>query len=163
MTCKFARTEQLAREFMAKHGIADTYMFRFSKHKRYAGYCWYPHNGKPGVIELSRNLVELNSEEKVVSILLHEIAHALCGKKHGHDAVWQATCVSIGGSPERYYDEVGVEMPQGKWVAYCTNCGREFRRHRLPARKIKWMYHPKCGPDRGKLTAWKSAHLSSDS
>lgn len=36
------------------------------------------------------------SEQNVKNTLIHEIAHALVGKKHGHDAVWKAKAVSIG-------------------------------------------------------------------
>jgi hypothetical protein len=37
------------------------------------------------------------SEDEIKGIWLHEIAHALVGYGHDHDAVWNARCKSIGG------------------------------------------------------------------
>ena len=40
---------------------------------------------------------DLMSEDEVNGIWLHEIAHALVGPDHDHDAVWEAKCRDIGG------------------------------------------------------------------
>ena len=36
-------------------------------------------------------------EDEIKGTWLHEIAHALVGPDHDHDAVWQARCCTIGG------------------------------------------------------------------
>ena len=38
--------------------------------------------------------------DEVRDTILHEIAHALVGPGHGHDAVWKAKCVEVGAKPE---------------------------------------------------------------
>ena len=40
---------------------------------------------------------DLMSEKEVRGIWLHEIAHALIGPDHGHDADWERRCTAIGG------------------------------------------------------------------
>jgi hypothetical protein len=45
--------------------------------------------------------VDRNGAEEIVDTILHEIAHALVGPRHGHDTVWKAKCTDIGARPER--------------------------------------------------------------
>lgn len=52
-------------------------------------------------IELSSRLVNNYHWEEVKATTLHEIAHAIAGAGHGHDAYWKKICKSIGGIPER--------------------------------------------------------------
>src|SRR5271165_928788 len=98
-------------------------------------------------IELSTYFVERNGQEEILDTVLHEIAHALVGPGHGHDAVWKRKCVEIGARPARCGN---AEMPEGRWRASCRNCGRHFNRHRRPKRLKGW-YCPECGPERGRL------------
>ena len=65
-------------------------------------------------IELSVFLVDRNGPEEVRDTILHEIAHALVGPGHGHDAVWKRQCIEIGARPVRCGD---ADMPDGKWQA----------------------------------------------
>ena len=41
------------------------------------------------------------SEAEIIDTILHEIAHAIVGPRHGHDAVWKAVAQRIGGTAER--------------------------------------------------------------
>jgi len=66
----------------------------FDKAKRRLGVCKYKHKH----VGVSSFMLKdpKTSEHQVKNTLLHEIAHALVGKEHSHDAVWKAKAVSIG-------------------------------------------------------------------
>lgn len=147
------RARELAVGLMAKHGLSG-WAFRFNGNVRRAGVCWYPTRARPGRIELSRHFVSRNPEAEVLDTILHEIAHALVGPTHGHDAVWRAKCVELGARPERCYGSQ-VRMPQGKWRATCPACRAEYDRHRRPARLSGWYCRP-CGQKHGPLR-WQQA------
>ena len=140
-----AEARVLALDLMARHGLRGWH-FAFNRRKRCMGLCRY----EKCAIELSEYLVERNSAEEVRDTILHEIAHALVGLGHGHDAVWRRKCLEIGARPERCGQ---ADMPEGRWQARCGACGQEFRRHRRPKRVTGWFCRP-CGPGPGKLT-WR--------
>ena len=124
-----ART--LALELMARHGLLD-WTFAFNRRKRTLGLCRF----RVKAIELSIYLVDRNPVDEVRDTILHEIAHALVGPGHGHDAVWKAKCLEVGARPERLgYD---VNMPVGRWQAVCAGCGRLHHRHRKPKHMVGW-------------------------
>ena len=52
----------------------------------------------------SPRTVSRAGDEEIDDTLLHEIAHALVGKAHGHDQVWQAKAVALGCSGKRCHD-----------------------------------------------------------
>jgi predicted SprT family Zn-dependent metalloprotease len=103
-------------------------------------------------IEQSIHFVERNSADEIRDTILHEIAHALVGPGHGHDAVWKRKCVEIGARPERCGD---ADMPAGSWQSRCGHCGKDFHRHKRPKRARGWFCRD-CGPERGKLV-WREA------
>ena len=148
LTERAARVRESARVLMAAHGLIG-WEFGLNTNVRRAGVCFYPQRGNPGRIELSAHFVERNPDEEVRDTILHEIAHALVGPRHGHDAVWRAKCVEIGARPDRCYGEE-IAMPAGRWKARCLGCGRGFDRHRRPPRLTGWYCRP-CGPARGAL------------
>lgn len=67
---------------------------------------------------------------EVADTVLHEIAHALVGKAHNHDAVWRAKALEIGCSGERTHD---VEHTRARWLGAC-GCGVRWQRQRLHRR-----------------------------
>lgn len=77
-------------------------------------------------ITISRKLTELNDEKAVRDTILHEIAHALCGRKIGHGKEWKKMCAEIGGRPERCFQN-DVKVPKGKWTAKCPACLKEWQ------------------------------------
>lgn len=151
ITLKFRVTQDLAIALMTKHGLFG-WQFKFNRAKRQMGVCRYPIRNRPGRIELSVHLVERNDEAEIRDTILHEIAHALVGPKHGHDAVWKAKCLEIGAMPKRCGQ---AAMPIGKWRATCPGCLGNFHRHRRPKRRIGF-YCRACGPERGSIV-WRMA------
>lgn len=140
----------VAKYLLEKHGLAEKgWTFQWDNAKRRAGRCTYATR----TISLSRHYVELNIAngfDDIVDTILHEIAHALT-PGHGHDKVWKMACQQVGARPQRCYDADVVTMPQGKYVAKCGGCGREFRRHK-PVKRYSWRYCLACGPEVGRLT-----------
>ncbi len=135
---------KLACDLLRAHGLGR-WSFRFNRRKRELGLCRFD----PGLIELSLHFVERNSDEVILDTLLHEIAHALVGPGHGHDAAWKRKCQEIGARPERL--SFDADMPDGRWQAVCPGCGMLHHKHRKPKHAVGWWCRH-CGPERGRLT-----------
>ena len=125
MQLQEARTLALA--LMAQHGL-DGWRLVFDSAKTRAGVC------RPGrrEIGLSRHLTVLHSHDEVRDTVLHEIAHALVGPAHGHDAVWRATAVRLGCSGDRCVPTTAPRIA-GDWVGVCA-AGHTTTMHRSPQR-----------------------------
>ena len=121
---------QLARTLMDGHGLTS-WGFGFDRARVRAGACHFTDRR----ITLSRALTAAHDEEQVRETLLHEIAHALVGPRHGHDAVWRATARRIGSTGQRCY--AGGEEPvvPGRWQGRCA-AGHVVHRHRRPTRVL---------------------------
>lgn len=87
---------RLAQDLMHEHGL-KRWRFAFDHSTRRAGCCNY----RDKLISISFELARNASDADIRDTLLHEIAHALVGKKHHHDAVWKRTAKEIGCSGER--------------------------------------------------------------
>jgi predicted SprT family Zn-dependent metalloprotease len=139
--------EAMARELMERHGVfAAGWRFAWSNGKRQLGAACVHADGRK-TLRLSRHLVRLNDDAEVRDTILHEIAHAIAGVEHGHDAVWKSVCVRIGARPVRVAGEE-VNVVEGRYVLVCGACCRVLaRRHRRvrPAR-LKRAYCRGCGP-----------------
>ncbi|BCY08134.1 SprT-like domain-containing protein [Actinoplanes sp. L3-i22] len=144
MNLNDARETALA--LMARHGLT-TWRLTFDDAKTRAGVC----RADRKEIGLSRPLVELYAPEQVIETILHEIAHALVGPRHGHNAVWRATAIRIGCSGRRC---VPAEAPRvdGAWLGVCRS-GHRTTAHRQPVRVKSCR---ECSPrfDRFALFAW---------
>lgn len=138
--CEMVR--QQAQDLMLTHGLAD-WQFRFNRRKCSMGLCVYGRH----TIELSVHLVERNGADEILDTILHEIAHALVGPRHGHNRVWKRKAIEIGARPQRCGQ---ADMPAGAWQAHCPTCGQLYNRHRKPKRMRGW-HCPRCGSERGKL------------
>lgn len=118
----------LACELLEEHGLIDKeWYFEFDNAKRRFGAC--KHREK--AITLSKHLVELNDVVKVKDVILHEIAHALVGIGHGHDAVWKAKAIEIGCDGKRCYGDETIK-PKGDYSATCINCGNTYTKYKKP-------------------------------
>jgi predicted SprT family Zn-dependent metalloprotease len=121
------RARRLATGLMRRHGL-DGWQLVFDNAKTRAGIC----RAEPREIGLSRVLTQLHSEAEVRETILHEIAHALVGPAHGHDAVWRARARQIGCAADRCVPDSAPRVP-GPWVATCP-AGHRTTRHRQPTR-----------------------------
>ncbi|MFH0834477.1 MAG: SprT-like domain-containing protein [Patescibacteria group bacterium] len=113
--------EILALRLFAQHDLSH-WNFKFDRAKRRFGCC----NFSTRTISLSKILTELNAPEKVRDTLLHEIAHALVGPRHGHDSLWKKQVRALGGRPAARFRETEVTVPRSKFVAFCPHCQKTF-------------------------------------
>lgn len=121
--------EAMARDLMARHGLRG-WTFAWDRAVRRAG---ATHFGDRR-ITLSRQLTALHDEAGVRDTVLHEIAHALVGPRHGHDAVWRRRALAIGASGRRCLD-ADAPTVEGRWRGVCP-AGHETTRHRAPTRVV---------------------------
>lgn len=124
------KAKQKANELIAEH--CPEFKFVFDNAKVRFGCCNY----RKKEISLSRELTILNDESKVIDTILHEIAHAVVGKGHGHDYVWRAKALELGCDGNRCYESHEVATPKGKYLYECSHCGRVVSRHRRIKRSI---------------------------
>ncbi len=87
---------QMALGLMHEHGLKK-WRFKFDHSTRRAGCCNYCDK----TISISFNLACNASDEDIRDTILHEIAHALVGRKHNHDEAWKAKAKEIGCTGER--------------------------------------------------------------
>ena len=104
--------------------------------RRY-GQCRY----RPKEIGITKKLANINTIEETKDVVLHEIAHALVGRGHGHDFVWKRMCRKVGAKPERCYtpeDRGGtVKTMKGKYKLVNKDTGEVYRYyHRRP--RLDW-------------------------
>lgn len=95
------QAKQMCESFMKFHGVYD-YKFEFMvKRERFnrAGQCDY----KRKVISLQPTFIEKNYPVIVKWTILHEIAHAIRGRRHGHNKFWKKTARELGHSGNRCY------------------------------------------------------------
>jgi predicted SprT family Zn-dependent metalloprotease len=120
---------RMATALMAEHGLVG-WRLVLDNAKTRAGVC------RPArrEIGLSRGITALHTEAEVRDTVLHEIAHALVGAHHGHDAVWRAKALEIGSSGRRCVDTASARPP-APWTGTCP-AGHTTTRHRRPTRVV---------------------------
>ena len=111
-----------ARRLMTRHGL-DGWSFQYDDASRRAGACRYDTK----VISLARQYCLRAPEAERTDTILHEIAHALVGREHHHDAVWQRVARQIGCGAERCHD-VGFARP--RYIVSCPQCKWAATRNR---------------------------------
>ena len=119
----------LGNSLMQKHGLlAEGWRFALNSRRSSLGMCFYWKKE----IAVSRYNVIYNSEDVVRNTILHEIAHALAGKRneYGHGPIWKQIAISIGCNGER----CGSMYTPPKFVGVCPKCSDSFEANR---RKIK--------------------------
>ena len=113
---------ELATKLMHEHGLTD-WRVKLDHARRRAGQCNY--NTK--VISLSRLYVRNAEKNHIRDTIIHEIAHALVGPDHGHDAVWRQKAREIGCTATRCHS---LSFARARWVMQCPNGCFSVDRHR---------------------------------
>ena len=124
---EMTRALATGRRLLREHGL-DDWTIVADRAKTRAGVCRFAKRQ----IGISAPITALHDESEVLDTILHEIAHALVGPQHGHDAVWRAKALQIGCSGERCVSTDSARVP-GDWVGRCA-AGHEKTRHRAPTR-----------------------------
>ena len=117
-----AEALNLATDLMREHGL-DDWRIKLDHARRRAGQCDY--NKKE--ISLSRHYVRYAEMDHIRDTILHEIAHALVGPKHGHDAVWRQQARAIGCTATRCHT---LNFSHARWMMRCPNGCFAVERHR---------------------------------
>jgi len=130
---KFKNILNLARSEMDKYGLCD-WKLELDYAKVRAGVCHFTEKK----ISFSRHFLKNSDQLDINDTILHEIAHALVGPKHGHDRVWKNMAKKIGCSAKRCHT---LEFSEYKWIRFCTNYCWEQKVHR---RKLN-LICKKCG------------------
>lgn len=112
-----SEARKIAHETIDLYGLVG-WKFKFDSAKRRFGLCQYLNK----TISLSHILTSLNEESQVRETILHEVAHALVGKKHGHGPVWKSRATQIGSNGLRCYDSNEIKLPPKMYTAFCRGC-----------------------------------------
>lgn len=144
--CTLADVESLARRLFTRHqtqsGLGTQWTFGFDLSTTRAGVCRY----RDRRIDLSVSYCLRATRADIENTLLHEIAHAIAGAEHGHNAVWQAKAREIGCTAERCHE---VTHTVSRWIGDC-GCRRWFRQ-RLSRRLRHGAICKACG----RTIAWR--------
>ena len=125
---------KLAADLLRQHGLAGQgWTAALDDATRRAGACNY----RKKTIFLTRLFVRAATEADVRDTILHEIAHALVGAQHHHDATWKAAARAIGCTANRCHT---VNFSPPKWLVSCPNgclrdVPRQSRRRRAVCRR----------------------------
>ncbi|EKU95870.1 SprT-like domain-containing protein [Actinobaculum massiliense] len=122
-----AEAEDRAWSLMCVHGLVERgWTFAFDRAKCRYGLT----NFRTRRISLSRQLTATALPDEVQDTILHEIAHALAGPHHHHDAYWKEIATSLGATPRRGRRRApDAPRPASKWIAVCPK-GHILERHR---------------------------------
>lgn len=141
----FDRTRELLRE----HGCTEYITVDWHRGTRRLGAAheWF---GRVHRITYSRQVMLGVSRAQMFDTMTHEVAHVLVGgSKHGHDGVWRAKHLELGGSgkveAELTYEE-GMRIH--KWVGRCLGCPEVYFRERMTSQTRA---RGRCGKCRSRL------------
>ena len=129
---KLYQAETLAKNLMKEHDL-DSWNFVFNNRIfTDVGRCKYSSK----TLSLSKPLTKINDIEFVKNTMLHEIAHALCGRGTGHSKIWKTKCLELGIKPERLIKINKIKMPKPKYVIKCPNCHNQTPRFRKMGKEL---------------------------
>lgn len=84
-------TRDTARRLLDEHGL-DDWRITVTNTRRRLGVTSFALK----TVSISRQHIVSGSSEEILDTIRHEVAHALVGPGHNHDAVWQAKATELG-------------------------------------------------------------------
>ena len=139
---ELSSVQLLANRLLKDHELDKKgWRFRFDRAKRRAGCCRYLKKE----ITLAKAYAEQEELKEIKNTILHEIAHALVGPKHGHNEIWKQKALEIGCDAERCHY---VVFSKPKYKLTCSNSSFEATRYRINQNFLKSRICSKC---KGKL------------
>jgi predicted SprT family Zn-dependent metalloprotease len=118
----------VASQLLYRHRLIG-WTFDFANTGRRLGVCKH----RLSRIEIARHYAEHSPEANVMDTLLHEIAHAVVGPGHGHDAVWKKKAIELGATPRACSTDDDNVVKAGNWQAHCLGCSKLYNRYKQPA------------------------------
>jgi len=154
---------RMAKQMMAEHGLtAKGWTFKLNTNRSRLGVCKY---GKVMRNRFTGQVIVTHPIQRIeISIyciqagldtfrntMLHEIAHALVGPGHNHNAIWKAKARAIGCTGDR----CGKMDAPAKYIGECPKCKGVVKRNRN-VKGMTMMTHTSCGasPYRGEFIRW---------
>jgi len=139
---KLNSIQQFAIEQLKHWGLTGSHnndwCFVWDNSVRRYGQCRY----RKQEIGISKHLAKLNSIEETKDTVLHEIAHALTGVGHGHDAYWKRMCIKVGARPQRCYRSErqggNVKQVQGKYKLINKETGKVYKEYYRRPKHADW-------------------------
>ncbi len=93
-------------------------------------------------IGVTKRLVAINKISDSEDVVLHELAHALVGRGHGHDDTWKIMCRKVGAVPERCYRSEfnggKVKQINHKYILVNKDTGMIYKRYYRKPKKMDW-------------------------
>ena len=115
----------LADRLLNEHELFEKgWSFSFDRAKRRAGSCKFSKKE----ITLAKAYAEQEDLKEIKNTILHEIAHALVGPRHGHNEIWKQKALEIGCDAERCHY---VVFSKPKYKLTCINRCFEVARYRV--------------------------------
>jgi predicted SprT family Zn-dependent metalloprotease len=147
------RVRRWADALIALHLDPVEWSFGFDSAKTRAGLCDYRRKR----ITVSKYLAARFEDDEAHQVLLHEVAHAIAGKRAGHGPAWRSTARELGYVGTRTHDGT-VADELAPWVGTCP-AGHEQYRYRRPTRAMS------CGRcarrfDTAHLISWRHREVT---
>ena len=128
----------LADRLLNEHELFEKgWSFIFDRAKRRAGSCKFSKKE----ITLAKAYAEQVDFKEIKNTILHEIAHALVGPKHGHNEIWKQKALEIGCDAERCHY---VVFSKPRYKLTCTNRCFEVARYRVSKKILQSRICSKC-------------------
>lgn len=120
---------RIAYSLVAKHLPGQGWRIDWGNSRSAAGRCQY----RTKTLQFSTLITREVEEDEFTDTVLHEIAHALVGPGHGHNAVWKRRAKSIGCTGDRTWTNADATAAVAKYRLDCRSntCSFHAFRNRL--------------------------------
>lgn len=94
-------------------------------------------------IHISRQLAAINSRERTLDTIRHEVAHVIAGRSAGHGPEWKKACAITGATPRACFSTQDTNIVEKKlgWAGFCGACGEKVGTRRQAPREGQVFHH----------------------